>query len=169
MDRNPRRAKTILTVVLVLTSLAAGALWLRSYFARDGIWYATQTTRYGLHAYRGRVWFWWLTAKPTPTATVWATPAPIGEGWTWDSVSDKWYDQFPRGPRGIQLPSEFLDAPAQGGGTDRGALGFRYVRSDQWFSRAAHVRLPAGGIDRGLRAALGGPADDGRHSGNDGS
>ena len=37
------------------------ALWARGDWARDGIWYTSDTARYSLHTYRGRIWYWQLS------------------------------------------------------------------------------------------------------------
>ena len=131
----PPRTLTVFALLSTLLFLSIIFLWLRARHARDGLWYTTDSTRYSLHSYRGRVWFWTLSAVPTPTATVWPTPATIGPGFVVDSAPDAWYDQFnqltpPRGPR---LPQDFLDAPAQYAAAPRGFLGFRYVRNDGWY------------------------------------
>jgi hypothetical protein len=119
---------------------ASLAMWARGYRARDGVWYSTDTTRYGLHSYRGRAWLWTLDVAPMPTAMVWTTPVRIGPGWTRDSAPDSWYDRFASlGPMSLRA-EDLLDAPFGGGGgaagVDRGGIGFRYVRNDAWYPRA---------------------------------
>jgi hypothetical protein len=114
-------------------------LWARGYFARDGIWYSTDTGRYSLHSYRGRIWFWSLSGGRAASDSVWNTPAKLDRGIVWDSTPDSYYDQF-RGSRKWNLSSEqfTLAVPATGfssadpGAVDWRALGFRYLRNRSW-------------------------------------
>ena len=62
-----RRTTTIRWVCAALILAATLALWVRGYYARDGLWYTTASTRYGVHNYRGRVLLWRLSVAPTPT------------------------------------------------------------------------------------------------------
>jgi hypothetical protein len=123
-------------IIFAILCLAILALWLRSYHARDGLWYTTPLTRYSLHSHRGRLWFWMLTTAPGPAAPVWPTPARMHLGFVWDSMPDTWYDQFRWRSKGVDLLDDFLNAACNGGAIDRGALGFRYVRNDVWLPRA---------------------------------
>ena len=114
------------------------ALWIRGHHARDGVWYTTASTRYGVHNYRGHILLWRLSVAPTPTAMAWASPAKLRAGLVWDSTPDTWYEQFRNHPMGI-TPAEVFDAPAGGAGAgilDRRVLGFRHVRNDAWYPRA---------------------------------
>jgi hypothetical protein len=135
-----RFRRTLAWVCAVLLLAAVLGMWVRGYWARDGIWYSTDSTRYGLHSYRGRAWFWRLDVAPGPTAMVWTTPVKMDRGFVHDSAPDSWYAQFASlGPFSLR-PDQLLEAPFGGGGggaaVDRGALGFRYVRDDAWYPRA---------------------------------
>ena len=129
----PSRPFTLLATLSALLFLATLFLWLRGRHTRDGVWYTTDSTRYSVHSYRGRVWFWTLSAVPSPTASVWPTPAKMNAGFVRDSAPDSWYDQFAATGRGPRLPEDFLDAPAQYGPPARQLLGFRYVRNNAWW------------------------------------
>ena len=131
-----RRLPTIVVIAAAsLLFVTALALWGRSAHTRAGLWYTTQSTRYGLHSYRGRVILWQLGVAPDTTAMTWVTPTKMRAGLLWDSTPDKWYDSFRAGPMGIQ-PEELLEAPADGATIDRRFAGFRQVHSDAWFPRA---------------------------------
>jgi hypothetical protein len=132
----PRRFRSIVVIAAAAMVLVATlALWGRSQRTRDGVWYTTESTRYGLHSYRGRVILWQLSVAPNPTAMTWVTPTKMRGGVVWDSTPDSWNDPFRTGPMGIQ-PEELLDAPAAGANIDRRFAGFRQVHSDTWYPRA---------------------------------
>ena len=67
---------------------------------------------------------------------VWATPLQMSTGFQRDSVSDSWYAPYIIPNRGVQLDTDFTDAP--GGWTKPGAgyLGFRYISTDTWYPKA---------------------------------
>ncbi len=132
MKRGIRTLTFVAALVLVVATLA---LWARSYGARDGVWYSTESTRYGAHSYRGEVLLWRLSVAPTPTAMAWVSPAKLDAGFVWDSTPDAWYDQFASHPMRV-APTEVFKAPAAGAAVDRRFMGFRRVRSDAWFPRA---------------------------------
>jgi hypothetical protein len=131
-----RRLLNLLTVLSLLLCVAVAVLWVRSLRRRDGFWYTSGSARLLVHSYRGRVWAWSLAPPHYPTASVWPTAARMGPGLVRDSVPDGWYDQFAGRTKGVRLPDDFIDAPANGGAVDRRALGFRYVRNDGWLPRA---------------------------------
>src|SRR5438045_4988891 len=82
------------TEMSLLLFLATLALWVRGYWARDGIWYGTETSRYSVHTYRGRIWFWSLSGGRAASDYVWNTPAKLHRGFVWDSTPDSYYDRF---------------------------------------------------------------------------
>ena len=84
------RLLNLLTLLSLLLCVAAVALWLRGHWARDGCWYTPGTARYSLHTYRGRVWAWRLSPVHYPAASVWPTPARMGNGFVWDSAPDSY-------------------------------------------------------------------------------
>jgi hypothetical protein len=136
-----RRQLNLLTLLSLLMCVATAALWVRSHFARDGLWYTRGPDRYSLHSYRGRLWFWKLSDLRYVEASVWTTPAKMGAGFVWDSAPDSWYDPFRGHPKGVRVPDDFLDAASFGGTVDRRFLGFRYVRNANW---APLAQLQAG-------------------------
>ncbi|MGB7158498.1 MAG: hypothetical protein WBD40_10565 [Tepidisphaeraceae bacterium] len=133
MRSRPLRLLTICSILLFVMTIA---LWARGYFARDGLWYTPDSTRYGLHSYRGRIWAWTLTVAPGPTAMVWTSPAKMRAGFVWDSAPDSWYDQFIGFRKGPDLDRDFLNAPSLGGPAGKQFLGLRYVHNDAWFPLA---------------------------------
>jgi hypothetical protein len=138
VERDMKRGTHALTIASALLVLAAVlAVWARGYRARDGVWYSTDATRYGIHNYRGQVLLWRLSVAPTPTAITWVSSAKMGAGLAWDSTPEAWYDQFRSHPMGAIDPAEvFRDAPAGGAAVERGLLGFRHVSNDAWYPRA---------------------------------
>src|SRR5215813_6356576 len=109
------RALTMLLVVSMLLCMATIVLWVRGYWWRDGFWYTTDSTRYSLHTYRGRIWVWSLSPVNYPTASVWPTQAKMRPGFVWDSLADAWYAPYVSLAKGGRLPEDFLDAPANFG------------------------------------------------------
>jgi hypothetical protein len=131
-----RRTTKITWAFAILFFAVTITIWTRGYYARDGLWYTTESTRYGVHNYRGQVLLWRLTVAPTPTAMTWVSPAKMGTGFVWDSTPDTWYDQFRNHPMGIAPAEVFENAPVGGAAGDRRLLGFRHVSTDAWFPRA---------------------------------
>src|SRR5262245_26034092 len=130
-----------LSVGLSLLLFAATlALWARGYWARDGIWYSTATTRYSMQTYRGRVWCWELSGGRAALDGVWNTPTNLHSGWVWDSTPDSYYDQFRNDRKwGSVTPEQYtIAAPATGyspadpQATNWHALGFQYLRTNGW-------------------------------------
>ncbi|HEV8605481.1 MAG TPA: hypothetical protein VGQ99_08960 [Tepidisphaeraceae bacterium] len=132
----PRLLTRFLTILSALLCLATAFLWIRGHYARDGIWYSTDSMRYSLHSYRGRIFAWTLSVAPNPTAMVWSTPLKMGTGFQLDSVADSWYAPYIGPSKGINLETDFLEVPSAWGGVDKKWLGFRYVRNDAWYPRA---------------------------------
>ena len=126
----------ILVVISGVFCLALTGFWVRSYWARDGVWYSTAAVRYGVHSHRGQVLFWRLTVAPDVKAMAWSSPARMEGGFVLDVTPARWYDQFDAHPKATGLRDEFFVAPLNGGTVDRGAAGFRYVRNDSWYPRA---------------------------------
>ncbi|HEV8291352.1 MAG TPA: hypothetical protein VGP94_05495 [Tepidisphaeraceae bacterium] len=126
----------ILATFSALLCLATTALWIRGHYARDGIWYSTDSMRYSVHSYRGRIWFWSLSIAPDPSAMVWATPLRISTGFQVDSVSDSWYAPYIIPNRGVQLETDFAEAPGGWSSATGHWMGFRYVRTDTWYPKA---------------------------------
>ena len=126
----------ILTTLSALLCLATLVLWIRGHYARDGLWYSTDTMRYSIHSYRGRVWLWSLSIAPDPTAMVWTTPAHIRTGFQIDSVADSWYAPYISPSKGVLLETDFTNAPRGWSGLNRQWLGFSYVCDDSWFPKA---------------------------------
>ncbi len=134
-----RRLAALVTIFSALVCLAALTLWIRGHYARDGLWYSTDTMRYSIHSYRGRVWFWKLSIAPTPSASVWGTPLRMSTGLQIDSVNDSWYAPFVGKVKSINVEKDFVDAPSQAWGAtvvDKNCLGFRYVHTDNWLPKA---------------------------------
>ena len=124
-------------ILSVLLMLATAGLWVRGYFARDGIWHSTEQMRYSLHSYRGRIFVWTLSVAPNPSAMTWATPTKMGRGWVVDSVPDSWYAPYVTRPKGVNLEADISDAPSMGlGSVDKRVLGFRYVSNNAWLPLA---------------------------------
>jgi hypothetical protein len=126
----------IVTGLSAVLCLAATGMWVRSYWARDGVWYSTPEVRYGVHSYQGEVLLWRLTVAPNVKAMTWSSPARMDAGFVRDVTPTRWYDQFYGSPMAVGLRDEFFVAPLNGGSVDLGAAGFRYVRNDQWYPRA---------------------------------
>jgi hypothetical protein len=129
----------LLAAVSLVVFLAMLALWARGYWARDGIWYSTDTARYSLHSYRGRIWIWRLSGGRAASDGVWTTSAKLHRGWAWDSTPDSWYEQFKSSRKwGMSAEQFTLAAPATGyspsvpGAVDWQVLGFRFLRNDSW-------------------------------------
>jgi hypothetical protein len=101
----------ILITFSALICLATIALWLRGHYARDSLWYSTDTMRYSIHSYRGRIWLWSLSIAPDSSAMVWTTRRRIRTGFQVDSVSDSWYAPFVGPRKGIVLETDFTEAP----------------------------------------------------------
>jgi hypothetical protein len=131
-----RAAYRFLIALSALFCLATLALWIRGHYARDGLWYSTDSMRYSIHSYRGRIWFWTLSIAPDPTAMVWTTPLHIGTGFEVDSVSDSWYAPYIGPGKGIVLETDFTEAPAGWNPPTRQWFGFRYVSTDSWYPKA---------------------------------
>jgi hypothetical protein len=132
----PKRLAAIFSAILCLATIF---MWIRGYYARDGIWYSTDSMRYSIHSYRGRIWLWKLSIAPNPAAMVWGTPLRMSTGVQVDSVKDSWYAPYLGKVKSISLERDFIDAPSQAWGSsavDRNWLGFRYVHTDGWFPRA---------------------------------
>ncbi len=132
------------TIISALLCFATLFLWIRGHYARDGLWYSTDTMRYSIHSYRGRIWFWKLSIAPTPSASVWGTPLRMSTGLQIDSVNDSWYAPYTGKVKSISLEDDFVDAPSQAWGAtvvDKKWLGFRYVHTDQWLPNG---QLPSG-------------------------
>ena len=126
----------ILTTLSALLCLATIALWIRGHYARDGLWYSTDTMRYSIHSYRGRIWFWSLSIAPNPSASVWVTPTHVTTGFQVDSVSDSWYDPYLAPVKGVRLETDFTEAPGGWSAPSKQCLGFRYVSTDTWYPKA---------------------------------
>jgi hypothetical protein len=131
----------IFTIVSAMLLAATVVSWFRSYSVREGFWYSTDATRYGLHSHRGRVLAWSLSVAPNATAMTWASPAEMDRGFVHDATPIAWYDQFDGNPMATGLRNEFFVAPSNGGLVDRSLAGFRYVSNDGWYPRA---QLPMG-------------------------
>ena len=125
-----------LAILSALLCLAAMFLWIRGHYARDGVWYSTDTMRYSIHSYRGRIWVWSLSITPNPSAMVWTTPTRIRTGFQIDSVADSWYAPYIRPGKGVVLETDFTDAPRAWSSANRQWLGFSYVRDDSWLPKA---------------------------------
>ena len=132
------RLLKFLTIVSALLFLLTLTLWVRGHYARDSLWYSTDSMRYSIHSYRGRIWLWSLSIAPDPSATVWLTRLKINSGLQFDSVSDSWYAPYTAVSRGVNIEVNFTEAPAQGWGgmVDKKLLGFRYVTTAQWYPLA---------------------------------
>jgi hypothetical protein len=128
----------IALAISLLLMLASAVLWVRGYFARDGVWYSTNDMRYSLHSYRGRIFIWTLSIAPNPSAMTWSTPAKMGLGWVIDSVPDSWYAPYIGKGKSIHLDTYFTEAPRVSDGpvTDKQLLGFRYVSTNHWLPLA---------------------------------
>src|SRR6476646_3316334 len=105
------RVLTILTVVCALLCLATLFLWIRGRYARDGLWYSTDTMRYSIHSYRGRIWLWSLSIAPDPSAMVWGSRIRMSKGFQVDSVADSWYGPYVGPSKGVHLETDFTEAP----------------------------------------------------------
>ena len=130
-----RRLVRLVTIFSALLCLATITLWIRGHYARDGLWYSTDSMRYSIHSYRGRIWFWKLSIAPAPSASVWGTPLRMSTGLQIDSVNDSWYPPFTGKVKTINVEKDFVDAPSQAWGAtviDKKWLGFRYVHTDNW-------------------------------------
>jgi hypothetical protein len=126
----------ILITFSALICLATIALWLRGHYARDSLWYSTDTMRYSIHSYRGRIWLWSLSIAPDSSAMVWTTRRRIRTGFQVDSVSDSWYAPFVGPRKGIVLETDFTEAHRGWSVPGRQWLGFRYVSTDTWYPKA---------------------------------
>ena len=131
-----KAAFQFLVALSALLCLATVALWIRGYRARDGVWYSTDSMRYSIHSYRGRIWAWTLSIAPSPTAMVWATPLRMSRGLQVDSVLDSWYAPYIIPGRGVVLETDFTEAPRGWGSPSGQWLGFRYVSTDTWYPKA---------------------------------
>jgi len=129
-------AHRCLVALSALLCLAAITLWIRGHYARDGLWYSTDTMRYSIHSYRGRIWLWKLSIAPNPSAMVWSTPLRMSTGLQVDSVSDSWYAPYVHPGKGVVLETDFTEAPAGWDPRPRQWLGFRYIRTDTWHPKA---------------------------------
>ena len=116
-------------------------LWIRSRSRRDGIWYNTDTARYSVHSFHGRIWFWRLTGGRVATDYVWATPAKLHPGVVWDSTPDSYYERIGKRPKGQSasvtaeeyiLAAPTVSYPLDPKGADWQAMGFRYFRTNTW-------------------------------------
>jgi hypothetical protein len=125
-----------LAIFSALLCLATLFVWIRGHYARDGLWYSTDTMRYSIHSYRGRIWLWTLSIAPNPTAIVWSSPLHMSTGFQVDSVADSWYGPYIGPSKGVRLETDFTEAPGGWSGVDRKLLGFRYVRNDTWYPLA---------------------------------
>jgi hypothetical protein len=130
------RLLKFLTIISALFCLATITLWIRGHYARDGLWYSTDTMRYSIHSYRGQIWLWSLSIAPNPSAMVWTTPTRIRTGLQVDSVSDSWYAPYIGPRKGILLETDFTEAPTGWTTRPRQWLGFRYVSTDSWSPKA---------------------------------
>lgn len=132
------RALRFLTILSTLLCIFTAILCIRGRYARDGLWYSTDTMRYSIHSYRGRIWLWTLSVAPNPSAMVWGTPLRMSTGLQFDSVADTWYAPYMGKVRGktISLETDFIEAPGGWSGVSKQCLGFRYVRNDAWLPLA---------------------------------
>jgi len=127
-----------LVALSALLCLATISLWIRGHYARDGLWYSTDSMRYSIHSYRGRIWLWKLSIAPNPSAMVWSTPLRMSTGLQVDSVSDSWYAPYTGKVIGktISLGNDIIDAPGGWSATSKQHFGFRYVSTDTWYPKA---------------------------------
>ena len=125
-----------LTVISPLLLLVTAFLWIRGHYARDGIWYSTDSMRYSIHSYRGRIWLWSLSIAPDPSAMVWGSNIHMSKGFQVDSVADSWYGSYIGPSKGVQLETDFTEAPGGWSGSSQQWLGFRYISTDTWYPKA---------------------------------